>query len=281
MSLPLAWSPAVPRGERSDAVARRAAVEPVLALQGIGLRFGGLQVLEGVDLAVQPGEIHALIGPNGAGKSSLLNIISGLYRPSAGRVQLGGQRFRRVPTARLARLGVARSFQNLALFPGLDLRANIALGRVAAERAGLFAQWLGLARARREAAEARQLTEALIQQLGLAEVADRPVATLPYGLKKRVELARALIARPRLLLLDEPLAGVPAEEKPALAALIREARAREGFGVLLIEHDLAWVLALADRLTVLDRGRVIASGAPEAVRQDPAVVAAYLGGGPA
>ncbi|SFD67159.1 ABC transporter ATP-binding protein [Methylobacterium sp. 13MFTsu3.1M2] len=257
-----------PHRDRADAV---------LSVEGLSLAFGGTVAFAEIDLAVGAGEIHAVIGPNGAGKSSLINAITGLYAPRAGRVRLGAESFARVPAGRLAALGVARTFQNLALFAGLSVRDNVLAGLSAARRAGPAAQILGLPSARREARAHRAAAEAVIGRLGLAAVADRPAGSLPYGLQKRVELGRALVAGPRLLLLDEPMAGMTATEKAEMTGFIRAARDRSGAAIVLIEHDIGVVMRLSDRVTVLDHGRRIATGAPAEVRADPAVIAAYLG----
>ncbi|WP_311275562.1 ABC transporter ATP-binding protein [Methylobacterium sp. WCS2018Hpa-22] len=250
---------------------------PFLVVEGVSLGFGGTVALDAVDLSVGEGEIHAVIGPNGAGKSSLINAISGLYAPDSGAIRIGDDRFSRVPTRHLARLGVARTFQNLALFRGLTVLDTVTIGLVDRQSAGLGAQVLGLPHARREAREHRERAEAVIAALDLADIRDRLVGTLPYGVQKRVELARALVAKPRLLLLDEPMAGMTATEKQRMSGDIRAARDSTGTTIVLIEHDVGVVMSLSDRVTVLDHGRRIASGTPTEVQADPAVIAAYLG----
>lgn len=252
-------------------------VAPVLTLEGISLSFGGVTALDGIDLAVAKGEIRAVIGPNGAGKSSLINVVSGLYRPDRGVVRLADEAFTHVPTARLARHGVARTFQNLALFKGLPVLDNVMMGLVHRRRAGFVRQVLSTPQARREEAEGRAAAEQVIEFLHLGAVKHQLVGGLAYGIQKRVELARALVARPQLLLLDEPFAGVTLGEKHELAGHVRKARDVYGTTVVLIEHDIGVVMGLSDRIAVLDYGRKIADGTPSEVRSDQAVIDAYLG----
>ncbi|MCJ8055341.1 ABC transporter ATP-binding protein [Shinella curvata] len=248
-----------------------------LELYGIDLSFGGVVALKDVDLSVRHGEIRAIIGPNGAGKSSLINVISGVYKPDRGHVAINGAAYRPVPTQKLAKLGIARTFQNLALFKGLSVLDNVAAGRAYAGRSNFLSQIIGLPHARREQTDARERARRVIDFLHLTPYLDRLAGTLPYGLQKRVELARALAAEPRILLLDEPMAGMTATEKNELADYVRLARDEYAITVVLIEHDIGVVMGLSDRIAVLDYGRKIADGTPEEIASDQRVIDAYLG----
>lgn len=252
----------------------------LLELQEISLSFGGLQVIHDLSLSVAAGEICALIGPNGAGKSSLLNIINGIYQAHSGRIVLAGQTLKQHRPERAARLGIARTFQNLALFKKMSVLDNVLTGRTLKIHAMWPEYLLGLPRARREADAQRLKAEQVIEFLHLQPWRSSIVATLPYGLQKRVELARALAAEPRLLLLDEPMAGMNETEKQDMARLIRDVNRELGTTVVIIEHDIGVVMDLADHLIVLDYGRKIGDGTPEQIQRNPDVLAAYLGSSP-
>jgi branched-chain amino acid transport system ATP-binding protein len=249
----------------------------LLALESIGLAFGGVIALAAVDLDVADGEICAIIGPNGAGKSSLLNVISGLYRPQTGSITFAGHRYSELRAGALAGLGIARTFQNLALFGGMSVVDNIVMGRVAAARATAAEHVLGLPRARREENESQERAQTIVEFLGLERVRGQLVGTLPYGLQKRVELGRALAAGPKLLLLDEPLAGMTTVEKRDMSNFILDANENFGTTIVLIEHDVGVVMNLSDHVAVLDYGRKIADSTPDRVRNDQIVIDAYLG----
>jgi len=244
----------------------------VLAATGLAKSFGGVEALRGVDLAVAAGELLALIGPNGAGKSTCFNILNGQLRPDAGRVTLGGADLVGRPPREIWRLGVGRTFQVTATFASMTVRENVQMALLSA-KGGLLAIWRPAASLHRDEALA------ILERVGIADLAERACGVLAYGDLKRVELAVALAAAPRLLLMDEPAAGMAPGERLALMALIAGLARRERIAVLFTEHDMDVVFAHADRIVVLDRGAVIATGAPQAVRADPLVRRVYLGGG--
>ncbi len=253
---------------------------PLLQVDGVTLAFGGVKALSGVGFDVLPGSITAVIGPNGAGKTSLFNTISGFYRPTGGSIRFQGEDITRTPAPRRARLGLGRSFQNIALFRGMTVLDNIKLGRHAHLRTNVFDALLYLGRARREEAELRRdIEERIIDFLEIDHIRHAPVAALSYGLQKRVEMARALAMQPRILMLDEPVAGMNREETEDMARFILDVRAEWGVTVLMVEHDMGMVMDLSDHVVVLNFGQVIAQGTPAAVQADPEVNRAYLGAG--
>lgn len=249
----------------------------VLALEHISLSFGGVNALTDVSLEVRSGEIRSIIGPNGAGKSSLLNVISGVYHPQAGVIRIGGIYFPRIHPAQLSELGIARTFQNLALFPGLSVLENISIAHSPRKAGNLVAQFFQFSGQKNSSREADLDANDLLEFFGLAPFRHQMVATLPYGVRKRVEMARALIAKPRLLLLDEPMAGMNHTDKQEMTKFIQSARDRFSTSVVLIEHDLSVVMNLSDHIAVLDFGNKIADGTPSDIRSNQAVIDAYLG----
>lgn len=249
---------------------------PELQVRDITVRFAGLTALDGVSFTVAPGTVHAVIGPNGAGKSTCFNVLSGLYRPAEGTVRLGGTDLTRLAPHRIAALGVARTFQNIVTTEG-TVADNLMLGRHALSRAGFAASALRLPSAVREQRDHLARVHEIARLTGLEQHIDTPVALLSYGDRKRVEFARALCLEPSVLLLDEPVAGMNGAERARTADVVRTVRDRLGLSVVLVEHDMGLVMRLADEVTVLDFGRVIAHGTPDQVRRDPEVLRAYLG----
>lgn len=251
-----------------------------LTVEDVTVRFAGLTALDGVGFTVEPGTIHALIGPNGAGKSSCFNVLSGVYRAASGSVRFGEAELTALPPHRIAALGVARTFQNIVLTRG-TVADNLMLGRHTLTRAGFASTAFRLPAGLREQRLHRERVREIAGFVGLGAVVDAPVSLLSYGDRKRVELARALCMEPRLLLLDEPVAGMNTTERVAMARTITHIRDALGISVLIVEHDMGMVMRMADEVTVLDFGRRIGGGSPETVQRDPAVVQAYLGGAPA
>lgn len=250
---------------------------PILELAGVSVRFEGLTAADEVDIAVARGSMTALVGPNGAGKTTLFNVITGVQRPTSGRVLFAGSDITRLDTVRRARLGIARTFQNLLLVPSLSALENVTVGAGRFRRSGITRSMFALAR--REDRELRRLARSALEFVGIAHVADEPAGSLSYGDRRRLEVARALASAPELLLLDEPAAGMTAAEGSALAEVLLAARRELGVTIFLVEHDMAFVRHLAETTIVIDFGSVIASGPTDDVLRRPEVVAAYLGVG--
>jgi branched-chain amino acid transport system ATP-binding protein len=258
-------------------MASRQTGEVILDVHNISLRFGGVKALSDISFDVREHEIRAIIGPNGAGKSSMLNCINGVYQPQQGSITFRGKTFRHMNSRQVAQMGVARTFQNLALFKGMSVLDNLMTGRHLKMRSNLFQQAIRWGAAEREETEQRVVVERIIDFLEIQPYRKIPVGRLPYGLQKRVDLGRALATEPQVLLLDEPMAGMNVEEKQDMSRFILDVNDEFGTTIVLIEHDMGVVMDISDRVVVLNYGRKIGDGLPEEVRNNPDVVSAYLG----
>ena len=251
--------------------------EVILDVRGISLAFGGVKALTDISFDVREHEVRAIIGPNGAGKSSLLNCINGVYQPQQGSITFRGQTFRHMNSRQVAEMGIARTFQNLALFKGMSVLDNIMTGRNLKMRSNLLLQALRIGPAQREEFAQREFVERIIDFLEIQPWRKTPVGRLPYGLQKRVDLGRALAMEPQVLLLDEPMAGMNVEEKQDMCRFVLDVNEQYGTTIVLIEHDMGVVMDISDRVVVLDYGKKIGDGTPDEVRSNRAVIDAYLG----
>ena len=258
-------------------MAQKKVGDVILDVNNISLRFGGVKAISDVSFNVKENEIRAIIGPNGAGKSSMLNCINGVYQPQEGSITFRGQTFKHMNSRQVAEMGIARTFQNLALFKGMSVIDNIMTGRNLRIKSNIFLQALRIGPAQREEEEHREKVEQIIDFLEIQAYRKTPVGQLPYGLQKRVDLGRALAMEPKVLLLDEPMAGMNVEEKQDMSRFILDVNDEFGTTIVLIEHDMSVVMDISDRVVVLDYGKKIGDGTPDEVRNNEDVISAYLG----